>query len=54
MARVAAMQRSLIEARSELVRAHSDLSKLAETMDIPVRCPDKAEGEHQPLAEIAA
>lgn len=42
MARVAAMQRSLIEARSELVRAHSDLSKLAETMDIPVRCPDKA------------
>nr|WP_240511159.1 hypothetical protein [Novosphingobium panipatense] len=43
MARVAAMQRSLIEARSELVRAHSDLSKLAETMDIPVRCPDKAE-----------
>ena len=42
MARVAAMQKSLIEARSEIVRAHNDLSKLAETMDIPTDCPDQA------------
>jgi predicted MarR family transcription regulator len=42
MARVAAMQRSLIDARSEIVRAHSDLFRLAETMDIPVDCPEKA------------
>lgn len=43
MARVAAMQKSLIDARSEIVRAHNDLSKLAETMDIPVTCPNQAE-----------
>lgn len=60
MARIAAMQRSLIEARSELVRAHSDLSKLAETMDIPIRCPEDArlseevQGEREVLAELAA
>ncbi|CDO38076.1 MULTISPECIES: hypothetical protein [Novosphingobium] len=40
MMRVANMQRNLMEARSELVRAHSDLSKLAERMDIPYECPD--------------
>lgn len=40
--RVANMQKNLMEARSELVRAHSDLSKLAERMDIPYECPDKA------------
>lgn len=46
MARIAAMQQNLIEARSEIVRAHNDLSKLAETMDIPVDCPDKtAQGD---------
>ncbi|MCT2398847.1 hypothetical protein [Novosphingobium mangrovi (ex Huang et al. 2023)] len=43
MARVAAMQQSLIAARSEIVRAHNDLSKLAETMDVPVTCPELAE-----------
>lgn len=43
LARFAAMQKSLIEARSELVRAHNDLAKIAETMDIPLeQCPDKA------------
>ncbi|SFG14382.1 hypothetical protein SAMN05518801_10870 [Novosphingobium sp. CF614] len=42
LARVAAMQKSLVEARSELVRAHSDLSKLAETMDIAAECPETA------------
>lgn len=51
MARVAAMQKSLIDARSEIVRAHSDLSKLAETMDIPVSCPDKAALSGQETAQ---
>lgn len=42
MTRVVNLQRSLIEARSELVRAHSDLSNLAEKMDIGFQCPDTA------------
>lgn len=42
MARIAAMQKSLVDARFDLVRAHSDLSKLAETMDIPIECPSDA------------
>ncbi|WP_103727312.1 hypothetical protein [Novosphingobium sp. HII-3] len=42
MARVANLQRSLIEARSELVRAHSDLSGLAVKMDIGFQCPVSA------------
>jgi hypothetical protein len=40
--RVANMQKNLMEARSELVRAHSDLSKLAIRMDIPYECPSRA------------
>ena len=43
LARMAAMQRSLVEARSELVHAHGDLSKLAESMDIAYQCPTRAE-----------
>ncbi|KPH67375.1 MULTISPECIES: hypothetical protein [Novosphingobium] len=54
MARVANMQRSLIEARSELVRAHGDLSKLAETMDIPIRCPEKNMVDTDESARTAA
>ncbi|WP_245656459.1 hypothetical protein [Novosphingobium naphthalenivorans] len=42
LARFAAMQKSLVEARSELVRAHNDLSKLAESMDIAYQCPENA------------
>ncbi|MCJ2178119.1 hypothetical protein [Novosphingobium album (ex Hu et al. 2023)] len=56
LARFAAMQKCLVEARSELVRAHSDLSKLAESMDIAYQCPENAvleeglDGELQTLA----
>ncbi|WP_229736227.1 hypothetical protein [Novosphingobium endophyticum] len=42
LTRVANMHKSLMEARSELVRAHSDLSKLAVRMDIPYQCPKHA------------
>jgi hypothetical protein len=42
MARLTRLQRNLGDARSDLVGAHSDLSKLAETLDISVRCPDAA------------
>lgn len=42
MARLTRLQRTLGEARSDLVGAHSDLSRLAETLDISVRCPDAA------------
>lgn len=49
MARVAKLQQSLMDARLELVRAHRDLSKIAETMDIPIRCPEDAR-----IADMAA
>lgn len=52
--RVANMHKSLMEARSELVRAHSDLSKLAVRMDIPYECPDKARGPLDEDLERAA
>ncbi|MCJ2188934.1 hypothetical protein [Novosphingobium beihaiensis] len=42
LARVAAVQKNLVEARSELVRAHNDLSRLAESMDIAYQCPEKS------------
>lgn len=52
--RVANMQKNLMEARSELVRAHSDLSRLATRMDIPYECPDKAIGPVDDDVERAA
>ncbi|MBB4859168.1 hypothetical protein HNO88_002497 [Novosphingobium chloroacetimidivorans] len=56
MVRVANLQRSLMEARSELVRAHRDLSNLAEKMDIGFQCPDSAslEGETHAARHSAA
>lgn len=54
LARFAAMQKSLVEARSELVRAHSDLSKLAESMDIAYQCPEKAALDQDFAAELLA
>jgi len=47
MARLTRIQRTLGEVRSDLVSAHSDLSKLAETLDISVRCPNSAALEGQ-------
>jgi len=43
LARVANVQRALVGARSELVRAHRDLSNLAQKMDLGVICPKSAE-----------
>jgi hypothetical protein len=43
LARVANVQRALVGARSELVRAHRDLSNLAQKMDLGVICPEAAE-----------
>lgn len=43
LARVAAMQKSLVDARCELVRAHNDLARLAESMDIAYQCPTQAQ-----------
>ncbi|MFC0687531.1 hypothetical protein [Novosphingobium clariflavum] len=54
MARVARLQQSLMDARLELVRAHRDLSKIAETMDIPIRCPDEARLAEMTAEEIGA
>ncbi len=42
LARVANVQRAFVGARSELVRAHRDLSNLAEKMDLGVICPQVA------------
>lgn len=44
LVRVANMHKSLMEARSEIVRAHADLSKLAVRMDIPYECPERKMG----------
>lgn len=55
LARMAAVQKNLVEARSELVRAHNDLSKLAESMDIAYQCPKQAQlREEEPLLSDAA
>jgi len=43
LARVANVQRALVGARSELIRAHRDLSNLAQKMDLGVICPEAAE-----------
>lgn len=43
LARVANVQRALVGARSELVRAHRDLSNLAQKMDLGVICPEAGE-----------
>ncbi|EJL20424.1 hypothetical protein [Novosphingobium sp. AP12] len=42
LARVANVQRALVGARSELMRAHRDLSNLAQKMDLGVICPEAA------------
>ncbi|WP_395393657.1 hypothetical protein WBP07_01185 [Novosphingobium sp. BL-8A] len=54
MARVANVQRTLMDARLELVKAHRDLTKVAETMDIPIRCPDQARVADEPATMDAA
>jgi hypothetical protein len=55
LARVANVQRALVGARSELVRAHRDLSNLSQKMDLGVICPQIAaladEASH--VAELA-
>ncbi len=53
--RIAAMQSNLVAARSELVRAHGDLSRLAETMGIPVAgCPESAQLGAEPAQDLEA
>lgn len=55
MMRIAAMQKNLMTARGDLVRAHGDLVKLAETMDIPVAgCPESslAQGMSDDAAQV--
>ncbi|WP_103727505.1 hypothetical protein [Novosphingobium sp. HII-3] len=54
LARLANVQRDLVGARSELVRAHRDFSKLAEEMDLGVICPNVAQlHDHTPSLEGA-
>lgn len=40
LARVAAVQQHLIAARSDLMHAHGDLTRLAESMDMAYECPE--------------
>lgn len=42
IARVAAAQSKLVEVRADLIRAHEDLRRLAETADMPTDCPNDA------------
>lgn len=59
MMRIAGMQKHLVAARSDLVRAHGDLVRIAETMDIPVAgCPesnmdDPVIGAAAPVEQVA-
>lgn len=39
IARAVAAQSKIVEARADLIRAHEDLRKIAETADIPNDCP---------------
>src|SRR5690349_22190830 len=41
IARVAAAQAKLVEVRQDLIRAHEDLRRIAETADTPTECPDE-------------
>ena len=40
LARVAAAQAKLVEARMDMIRAHEDLRRIAETADVPTDCPE--------------
>jgi hypothetical protein len=53
IARLAALQNRLVEARGDVVRAHADLKKIAETSDIPTECPDMATLETMPERAVA-
>jgi hypothetical protein len=39
LSRVAAAQAKMVEARQDLIRAHEDLRRIAETSDTPTECP---------------
>lgn len=41
LARIAAAQLKLIEARADVIRAHEDLRRIAETADFPTDCPEE-------------
>lgn len=41
IARVAAAQSKLVEARLDFIRAHEDLRRIAETADTPTECPEE-------------
>lgn len=42
LARVAQLQGKLVEARSKIVGAHSDMRRIAERADFPTMCPPSA------------
>ena len=53
IARVAAAQSKLVEARQDLIRAHEDLRRIAESADTPTECPDEeffTSAEHRAAA----
>lgn len=43
LARIATAQAKVVEARSDLIRAHEDLRKIAETADIMTDCPENGQ-----------
>lgn len=49
IARVAAAQSKVVEARQDLIRAHADLRHIAETADTPTDCPEWGD---MPSAEL--
>jgi len=48
IARVAAAQAKLVEVRMDLIRAHEDLRRIAETADTPMECPEEWTGADLP------
>jgi hypothetical protein len=41
IARIVAAQSKIVEARMDLIRAHEDLRRIAETADTPTDCPEE-------------
>jgi hypothetical protein len=53
LARVASAQAKLVEARMDMIRAHEDLRRIAETADTPTDCPPmgaELDAEHRAAA----
>lgn len=54
IAKIAAAQAKLVDARQDVIRAHEDLRRIAETADTPTDCPEWTSAEVTDEERIAA